>query len=437
MGHSARVTDEQLRGTRLLESPLNNRGTAFTVQARRELGLTGLLPAVVETLEEQVERAYGAFLGYDKPINRHIYLRELQDTNEMLFYALVTEHLAEMLPIVYTPTVGEACQRFSEIYRRPRGLFVSYPDRDRIARDPGQPAAIARSTSSWSPTASASSASATRARAAWASRSASSALYTAVGGIHPRAPCRSCSTSAPTTRSGWPIRAISAGGTTGCAAQEYDEFIEEFVTAVKADAAGCAVAVGGLRHPHARPILARYRDELLTFNDDIQGTAAVAVGALTSARAVTGAQLRDQRVIMLGAGSAAIGVADMIGPRWSPKASRTRKPRRTSGWSISTVCWSPRARTSARNNAATPATAKRVDLANSSKNVHRRCPHRTVHRGRSVHRGDRPRDGRQGRPAGDLPAVQPDIALRSRPGRPGHLDRRPRAGRHRLALSRH
>src|SRR5579862_553375 len=113
---------------RLLADPLNNRGTAFTEAERSRLGLRGLLPAAVETLDQQVMRSYGAFGEQPTDIAKHINLRALQDTNETLFYALLRSHIEEMLPIVYTPTVGIACQRFSEIYRRPRGLFISYPD---------------------------------------------------------------------------------------------------------------------------------------------------------------------------------------------------------------------------------------------------------------------------------------------------------------------
>jgi malate dehydrogenase (oxaloacetate-decarboxylating) len=118
---------------RLLEDPLVNKGTAFTAEERSRLGLRGLIPDVVETLEHQVRRAYEAYRDQPSDIARHINLRALQDTNETLFYRLVSEHVEEMLPIIYTPTVGLACQRFSEIYRRPRGLFVGYPDRHRIA----------------------------------------------------------------------------------------------------------------------------------------------------------------------------------------------------------------------------------------------------------------------------------------------------------------
>ncbi len=120
------------RGVRLLQSPLLNKGTAFTQTERRAFGLDGLLPPVVETLDQQSHRAYAALRAYGTDLGRHIYLRALQDTNEILFYRLLLDHIAEMLPILYPPAVGQACQQFSHIYRRKRGLFVSYPHRDDI-----------------------------------------------------------------------------------------------------------------------------------------------------------------------------------------------------------------------------------------------------------------------------------------------------------------
>jgi malate dehydrogenase (oxaloacetate-decarboxylating) len=119
-------------GARVLEDALTNKGTAFSEEERSGLGLRGLLPAVVETLEQQVRRRYRAYQEQPTDVARHINLRALQDTNEMLFYRLVSDHIEEMLPILYTPAVELACQSFSEIYRRPRGLFIAYPDRDRI-----------------------------------------------------------------------------------------------------------------------------------------------------------------------------------------------------------------------------------------------------------------------------------------------------------------
>src|SRR6201987_3958970 len=120
------------RGMGLLDTPVSNKGTAFTEEERTEFGLQGLLPPYVETLDEQVARAYEAYQRKDDDLERHIYLRALQDTNEVLFYRLLLGHIEEMTPIVYTPVVALACQQFSQIYRRPRGLFISYPLRDSI-----------------------------------------------------------------------------------------------------------------------------------------------------------------------------------------------------------------------------------------------------------------------------------------------------------------
>lgn len=116
----------------LLELPLLNKGAAFSIQERNTFNLHGLIPHVIETIEEQSRRSYQQYLSFNDDINKHIYLRNIQDTNETLFYHLLKHHLSEMMPIIYTPTVGEACQRFSDIYRRHRGIFISYPDRAHI-----------------------------------------------------------------------------------------------------------------------------------------------------------------------------------------------------------------------------------------------------------------------------------------------------------------
>jgi len=125
--------DARLRGIELLNTQILNKGTAFTGQERTELGLHGLLPPQIESLDEQVVRAHQAFQRKQDPLERHIYLRALQDTNEVLFYRLLLDHIEEMTPVVYTPVVALGCQQFSHIYRRPRGLFISYPFRDSIA----------------------------------------------------------------------------------------------------------------------------------------------------------------------------------------------------------------------------------------------------------------------------------------------------------------
>ncbi|MGI5373011.1 NAD-dependent malic enzyme [Streptomyces sp. CA-251387] len=298
-------------GAALLADPLLNKGTAFSPQERAELGLDGLLPPAPETLEEQAGRAYEAFLAYDKPLNRHIYLRQLQDTNEVLFYDLLTRHLEEMLPIVYTPTVGEACRRFSEIYRRPRGLFLTYEDRHRfreiLRNRPNHEVDVIVVTDGQRILGLGD-----QGVGGMGIPIGKLSLYTAIGGIHP------ARTLPILLDVGTDNEALLAGEhylgrrrhrVTGA---EYDEMIEAFVSAVQAELPGALLQWEDFATAHARPILGRYQDRLLTFNDDIQGTAAVALGALTTATKVAGARLTDHRIVVLGAGSAAIGVADMI-----------------------------------------------------------------------------------------------------------------------------
>ncbi|GHK01369.1 NAD-dependent malic enzyme [Streptomyces sp. Y2F8-2] len=300
------------RGTALLADPLLNKGTAFTREERAQLGLDGLLPPAVESLDEQVARAHQAFLGYDKPLNRHIYLRQLQDTNEVVFYRLITEHLEELLPIVYTPTVGEACRRFSEIYRRPRGLFLSWEDRDRfreILRNRPHKGAVdvivvtdgQRILGLGD-----------QGVGGMGIPIGKLSLYTAIGGIHPARTLPillDVGTDNEQLLSDPRYLGRREHRLTGA---QYDEMIEAFVSAVEAELPGTLLQWEDFATVHARPILTRYRDRLLTFNDDIQGTAAVVLGALSTACQVAGTPLTEQRLVVLGAGSAAVGVADMI-----------------------------------------------------------------------------------------------------------------------------
>ncbi|MEU1626357.1 NAD-dependent malic enzyme [Streptomyces sp. NPDC020096] len=305
------ISSADVRGYALLTDPLRNKGTAFSVAERLELGLDGLLPPAVETLDEQVERAYEAFLGYDKPLNRHIYLRQLQDNNEVLFYRLVTRYLEEMLPVVYTPTVGEACRRFSAIYRRPRGLFMSWEDRDRfrqiLRNRPNEEVDVIVVTDGQRILGLGD-----QGVGGMGIPIGKLSLYTAIGGIQP-ARTLPVLLDAGTDNEGLLHDAHYLGRRhhrlTG---REYDELVEAFVTAVEAELPGTLLQWEDFATAHARPILTRYRERLLTFNDDIQGTAAVALGALTTAVSVAGGRLADQRFVVLGAGSAAIGVADMI-----------------------------------------------------------------------------------------------------------------------------
>jgi malate dehydrogenase (oxaloacetate-decarboxylating) len=299
------------RGMDLLNRQGLNKGTAFTAEERGVLGLHGLLPPYVERLEEQVIRAYQAYKRKDDDLERHIYLRALQDTNEVLFYKLLLEHIEEMMPIVYTPVVAQACQEFSHIYRRPRGIFVSYPLRDSIStllqsRPNPQVDVIVVTDGE---------------RILGIGDQGVGglgipigklSLYTLIGGIPPERTLpivldvgtNNLERLKDPEYLGWRHERITG--------QAYFDFIDQFVQAVKQELPDTCLQWEDFATPHARPILERYRDELLTFNDDVQGTAAVALGAILGAVKVTGKSLKEQQIVMLGAGSAGIGVADLL-----------------------------------------------------------------------------------------------------------------------------
>jgi malate dehydrogenase (oxaloacetate-decarboxylating) len=293
----------------LLDCPLLNKGTAFTEEERARFGLHGLLPPHVETLQEQAVRAYEAYKLQENDLERHIYLRSLQDTNEVLFYRLLLDHIEEMTPIVYTPTVALACEQFSHIYRRPRGLFVSYPHRNSIP-------ALLRNRPN--PNVDVIVVTDGERILGIGDQGAGGlgipigklSLYTLIGGIRPERtlPIILDVGTNNTERLndpeylGWRHERISG--------QDYFDFVDQFVQAVKQELPDTCLQWEDFATPHARPLLERYRDQLLTFNDDIQGTAAVALGAILGAVKVTGKDLKQQQIVMLGAGSAATGVAD-------------------------------------------------------------------------------------------------------------------------------
>jgi len=299
------------RGEELLEDPLLNKGTAFSEDERREFGLLGLLPPHVEDLATQVRRAYQAYRDEPTDIERHINLRNLQDTNEVLFYRLLHNHLKEMMPMIYTPVVGEACQEFSEIYRRPRGLFVAYPERDRIDEmlnnAPCDRVDVIVVTDG-------------ERILGLGDQGAGGmgipigklSLYTACGGIDPGntlpilldVGTNNAERLKDPTYIGWRHERVTG--------KDYDDFLESFVQAVKRKFPDVLLQFEDFAQTHAAPLLGRYRDQLCTFNDDIQGTAAVAVGTLLAAVKVTGSRLADQRVAVLGAGSAGCGIAELI-----------------------------------------------------------------------------------------------------------------------------
>src|SRR5580693_1045572 len=298
-------------GQARLFDALTTKGTAFTVEERRRFGLLGLLPPAVKTLDEQAAHCWHEFSTRRDDLDKHIYLRALQDRNETLFYRVLRDHIPESLPIVYTPTVGEACQRFSEIYRRPRGLFVSYPDRDRLdevlENRPQCDVDVIVVTDGQRILGLGD-----QGIGGMGIPIGKLSLYTLIGGIDP-------ARTLPIVLDvgtdnvellddpqylGWRHRRIGD--------DDYRAFVDEFVATVHEQLPDVLLQWEDFATVHAQPILARYRDKLLTFNDDIQGTAAVTVGALHGAAKVAGRPLSQQQIVMLGAGSAGIGVLDMI-----------------------------------------------------------------------------------------------------------------------------
>ena len=298
-------------GPALLETPLLNKGSAFSVEERMFFNLEGLLPEAIETIEEQTERAYQQFLKFENDMDKHIYLRNIQDTNETLFYRLVENHISEMMPIIYTPTVGAACEDFSNIYRRGRGLFISYPNRDRIedmlnnaSRHNVKVIVVTDGERILGL--------GDQGIGGMGIPIGKLSLYTACGGISPAYTLPvvlDVGTNNPQRLSdpmymGWRHPRITG--------QEYDNFVDEFFQAVKQRWPDALIQFEDFAQKNAMPLLERYKDKVCCFNDDIQGTAAVTVGSLLAACKAAGSKLSEQRVTFLGAGSAGCGIAEAI-----------------------------------------------------------------------------------------------------------------------------
>jgi len=297
-------------GPHLLSDPLLNKGTAFTERERDVLGLRGLLPPRVFTLEEQVNRSLKAVRRKQDAVEKYIYLTNLQNRNEVLFYRLVTEHLEEMIPLIYTPTVGQACLEYGSIFRRPRGLFISLHERGRIAE-------VLR---------------------LWPQESVrlivvtdgerilglgdlgalgmgipvgKLALYTACAGVHPgyTLPITiDVGTDSAELRAGEFYIGVKESRIRGAA---YDELIEEFVTAVQTVFPKALLQWEDFGNKNAFRLLKKYRRRLPSFNDDIQGTAAVALAGVLAALRQTHGTLTAQKLLFLGAGEAGTGIADL------------------------------------------------------------------------------------------------------------------------------
>ena len=311
MDQQSDVVETALSGYELLNDPLLNKGTAFTEAERDAFDLHGLLPPHVAELDYQVTRRLNAFRGLGSDLQKYTFLRGLQDTNETLFYALLTRNIEEMMPIVYTPTVGLGCQQFSRIFRKPRGLFLSLRHKESIRRilsHPRYDAVEAIVVSDGERILGLGD----QGAGGMGIPIGKLALYTACAGLHP-------STTLPVILDvgtdnkehladplyiGWRHERVRGA--------EYDALVETFVAAVRERWPHVLLHWEDFAIGNANRLLARYRDQLCTFNDDIQGTAAIAVGTLLSAINVTGVPLSEQRIAVLGAGSAGTGICALL-----------------------------------------------------------------------------------------------------------------------------
>lgn len=305
------VLETPLSGFDLMNFPMLNKGTAFTEEERTDFALHGLLPPHIGCLEDQAERRLKALRNFETDFQRYAYLRDLQDTNETLFYAVLVRNLEEMMPLVYTPTVGEGCQRFSEIWRKPRGLFLSFPNRHRIRQilahhryDAIRAIVVSDGERILGL--------GDQGAGGMGIPIGKLSLYTACAGIHPHA-CLPVLLDVGTDNQerlrdpvyiGWRHQRVRG--------PEYDDFVESFIEAVVERWPHVLLQWEDFAGSNAGRLLERYRDRLCSFNDDIQGTAAVAVGTLMAATNLTGIPLRDQRIVLFGAGSAGIGIASFL-----------------------------------------------------------------------------------------------------------------------------
>ncbi|WP_141545797.1 oxaloacetate-decarboxylating malate dehydrogenase [Bacillus wiedmannii] len=302
-----------LRGVEVLSTPLLNKGVAFTQEEREELGLKGLLPPAVLTLEEQARRAYEQFCSQPDDLLKNVYLTALHDRNEVLFYRILTNHLREMLPIVYTPTVGVAIQRYSHEYRKPRGVYLSINDPSGIEEAFANIGATAENIDLIVVT----DGEGILGIGDWGVGGINIAIgklavYTAAVGIDPSR-VLPVILDVGTNREELLNNPFYIGNRhpriTG---EAYDEFIDTFVQAVNKQFPKALLHWEDFSSRNARKILDKYRHDICTFNDDIQGTGAVSLAAVLSAVKASGVPLSEHRVVVFGAGTAGIGIADQV-----------------------------------------------------------------------------------------------------------------------------
>jgi malate dehydrogenase (oxaloacetate-decarboxylating)(NADP+) len=298
-------------GEELLHDPLLNKGTAFTHDERAALGLRGLLPPHVHTLEEQTARVMDNYRNKQTDLERYIHLVSLQDRNETLFYKVVGDHIEEMMPIIYTPTVGQACQQWGHLFRRPRGLYVSWNDRGSVAallrNWPGRDVRVIVVTDGERILGLGD-----QGVGGMGIPVGKLSLYTACAGIDP-AQCLPVMLDVGTENQGYLRDPLYMGlRQRRVRGAEYDAMVAEFITAVGQVFPRALIQFEDFANINAFRLLSQWRDKVCTFNDDMQGTAAVTLAGIYSALRLTGKKLREQTILFLGAGEAGVGIGDLM-----------------------------------------------------------------------------------------------------------------------------
>jgi malate dehydrogenase (oxaloacetate-decarboxylating) len=301
------------RGSRVMREPMIFRGTAFTAEQRTSLGLTGLLPSGVSTIEGQATRVYAQYLRQQDDLAKNVYLTSLRDRNEVLFYRLLADHVEEMLPIIYTPTIGSVIERYSHEYRRPRGVFLSIDHQEEIeeALDNfgrrGDAVDLIVATDSEG----------ILGIGDWGVGGIEIAIgkltvYIAAAGIHPRRVIPVVLDVGTDNQSLLNDPLYLGNRHTRVRGERYDDFIDAYVTTAHRMFPDALLHWEDLGVDNARRVLNRYADLMCTFNDDMQGTAAVALAAAAAGVRAAGSRMRDQRVIVFGPGTAGVGIADFL-----------------------------------------------------------------------------------------------------------------------------
>ena len=298
-------------GPALLETPLLNKGSAFSSDERVMFNLNGLLPPRYESIQEQVDRAYMQYKSFANPLNKHIYLRAIQDNNETLFYRLIQSHIDEMMPIIYTPTVGDACEQFSDIYRSSRGLFIAYSERhqiDDILRNATKRKVKVIVVTDGERILGLGD----QGIGGMGIPIGKLSLYTACGGISPAYTLPVMLDVGTNNQKLLDDPMYMGSRHPRISQEEYDEFVDLFIQAVKRRWPEAMLQFEDFAQPNAMPLLSRYREEICCFNDDIQGTAAVTLGTILAACRVKQSKLSEMKVVFVGAGSAGCGIAEML-----------------------------------------------------------------------------------------------------------------------------